>query len=451
MENVEHLREALRIRTAWPRSASSGDEAARTEAETALTGFQEFLETAYPSFHRIARRWVLSPYAVVYRWPGDGGPGAKPVLFLAHYDVVPVEEEKWSVPPFGGELRDGYVYGRGALDMKNILTGMMDAAEELCRNGFKPRRDLWFAFGGDEERNGSHGAMETVKWFAGQGLEFEWLLDEGGIVAEDQIRGVEKPLALVGIEEKGYASLELSVAQAPGHASKPPRVQAAAVLAQALCRIVKKPFPSRLIPTVEQFLTGLAPFAPKSWAWAVRHPRLFFPVLAALQDRLGPDIAAMFHTTTAITQLEGSAADNVLPSAAKVVINLRLLQPWTVERAIAAVKKTINDERVEVKVYGLGTNPVPAAAGQVRRRGPGWAALEQAVGQVFPGVPILPYLMTATTDSRHYQALCAGIFRFCPVRLDKRELALIHGHDERVSTENLENCLRFYTCLFKNL
>jgi carboxypeptidase PM20D1 len=296
-----------------------------------------------------------------------------------------------------------------------------------------------------------YGAMETAKWFAGQDIQFEWLLDEGGIIAEDQIKGVEKPLALVGIEEKGYLSLELSVAQSPGHASKPPRIQAAAVLARALYRLSKQSFPPRLIPTVERFFAGLAPFAPKRWSWAIGRPRLFFLALAALSDQMGPDFAAMLRTTVAMTQLEGSAADNVLPSAARAVINLRLLQPWTVEKAIARIKRAINDRRVEVKVYGLGTNPVSATEAQARQTGPGWAILEQTIGDIFPDAAILPYLMTATTDSRHYKDIVSDIFRFAPVRLNKEELARIHGHDERISTENLERGVRFYIRLFEQL
>ncbi|MDR0553948.1 MAG: M20/M25/M40 family metallo-hydrolase [Treponema sp.] len=425
------------------------------EAEAPLKQFQDYLEKTYPAFHRVAEQRVLSPYAVVYRWPSNAGTALeggknKPVLFLAHYDVVPAEQTKWTVPPFDGELRDGYVYGRGALDMKNTLISLMDAAEELCTQGFSPRREIWFAFGGDEERNGTYGAEKIAQWFASQNLRFEWILDEGGVIAEDQIKDLEKPLALVGIEEKGYLSLELSVAQAPGHASKPPRIQAAAVLARALTRLSKRSFPPRLIPTVERFFIGLAPFAPKKWAWVIRYPRLFFPMLAVLADNMGSDFSAMLRTTVAMTQLEGSAADNVMPSLVRAVINLRLLYPWKVETAVGFIKKTINDDRVVVKIHQLATDPVPATEAQARRVGPGWEALEEAIEEIFPGTAILPYLMTATTDSRHYQTLSEGIFRFAPVCLKKEELARIHGHDERISTKNLESGVQFYIRLFKN-
>jgi carboxypeptidase PM20D1 len=334
--------------------------------------------------------------------------------------------------------------------MKSILIAMMEGVETLCAAGFRPRRDLWFAFGGDEERTGIQGAMETAKWFTRQGLRFSWILDEGSPVAENQVPGVASPLALFGIEEKGFLSLDLTVIQKPGHASRPPRIQAVAVLARALLRLSKKSFPFRLIPTVEQFFASLSPLTTGPKAFFMRHARalgpLFFRALAG-----SPDIASMLHTTAAMTQLEGSAADNVMPSAVRAVINLRLLDPWTVEQAMDFVKRAIRDERVEVQIHGLGTNPVPANPEHTRRSGPGWQEMETALGAVYPGIPAVVFIMVATTDSRHYHALTDGIFRFSPHRLDPAEMGRIHGHDERISLDNLRRGFEFYTGLFKLL
>jgi carboxypeptidase PM20D1 len=441
MNTIDRFCEALRIKTDWPGGVPPGN----AEAEAPLYRFQEFLFRAYPAFHNAAERWVLGPYSLIYRWPGSESRG-KPVLMLAHYDVVPAEAEKWTVDPFGGEIKDGFVYGRGTLDMKSILIGMMEGAEALCVQGFKPREDIWFAFGGDEERTGLLGARETARWFAERGVRFSWILDEGTPVGENQIRGVDSPLALVSIEEKGFLSLDLSVNQRPGHASRPPDVQAAAVLAKALVRIARRPFPFTLTPTVERFFSGLAPLAAGGRAWAMRHARLLGPVFfRSLKN--SPDIAALLHTTVAMTQLEGSAADNVLPSTVRAVINLRLLRPWTVEKAVAYIKKAVHDERVSVTVHGLGTDPVPANPEHARGAGPGWRELERAIARVFPGVPLLPFIMIATTDSRHYHNLCEGIFRFSPQRLDPKEMAGIHGHDERISLENFTRGVQFYTAL----
>jgi carboxypeptidase PM20D1 len=442
---VERFREAIAIKTDWPAGAQAGDK----EAEAPLIRFQEFLVREYPFFHKNAERRAPSPYAVIYRWPGQR-PRGKPPLFLAHYDVVPAEARYWDAGPFDAELRDGCVYGRGTLDMKGSLIALMEAAEALCARGFRPQEDVWFAFGGDEERAGFLGAGHSAAWFEEQGIRFDWILDEGPVIGEGQIGGVKGPVAFFGIEEKGFLSLELTVRQQPGHASRPPRIQAAVVLAKALIRLSKRPFPRRLTPTVESFLTRLAPLVPGFRGRVFKHSRLLGPLFFPFCES-DPMFAAMFRTTAAITQLEGSSADNVLPSAVKAVVNLRLLPPWNVETAAAFVRKAIGDERVEVAVYGAGTDAVAAADEQIRLAGPGWADLAAALESVESGCPALPFLMTATTDSRHYQKICGAIFRFSPFRLNPRELAAIHGHNERVSLENLDRAERFYSALLSRL
>jgi carboxypeptidase PM20D1 len=380
--------------------------------------------------------------------------------------VVPVEAEKWTIDPFGAEIKDGYIYGRGAQDMKGILIGVLEAAEELAGQGFSPQQDMWFAFGGDEERTGLKGALNTAAWFKQRGQRFSWILDEGSPVAINQIRGVNTPLALFGVEEKGFLSLELTVDQKPGHASMPPRVQAATVLARALVRIAKRPFPARLSLTVASFFSRLMQLrgrtgAGDAGAGAGGGGNKGAAVLAALSPltapflaflfRGAPPINALLRTTMAITQLEGSAADNVMPSRVRAVINLRLLSPWTVDEAINYIAWAMGDERVSIKVLGHGSGPVAANPEHGRMRGPGWEKMARAVAAVFPDAVVLPFIMTAATDSRHYQELVEGIFRFSPMRLSPADQSSIHGHDERISLENFFLAVRFYTTLFESL
>jgi carboxypeptidase PM20D1 len=394
---------------------------------------------------------VLSPYSVAYRWPGSAAAdNAAPVLMLAHYDVVPAETAKWSVDPFGAELKDNYIYGRGALDMKHIVISIMESAEILCRQGFKPRQDIWIALGGDEEKAGVYGAKETASWFAEKGILFSFILDEGTPIAKDQIKGINKPLALVGIEEKGFLSIVLSADQKPGHASQPPEEQAVAILAQALLRLSRNPFPWHLTPAVEAFFKKLSVHSSGATAFVMKHARMLGPLFFKAAAT-SPAIRALLRTTLAMTQLEGSAADNVLPSTAKAIINLRLLPPWTTEAVIERIKTVIADQRVNVSVYGLGTDPVKSGLGQETGNGPGWKEINEALAKVFPDVPVLPFLMLATTDSRHYQKMSPHIFRFNPLILNPQELSLIHGHDERISLENLEYCLNFYTALMEQI
>jgi carboxypeptidase PM20D1 len=441
MEFTEKFLEALKIPTWWPSDRQKDDQT----AEEPLVRFQSFLFEKFPAFNKTAEHWVLGPYSVVYRLQGSELGDA--VLFLAHYDVVPAEKDKWSKDPFGAEMKDGFIYGRGSLDMKSVLISIAEAAETLCMENRKPKRDIWFVFSGDEERTGTLGAGATAQWFEKRGQRFDFIIDEGTPVAENQIKDIASPLALVSIEEKGYLSLKLSVAQEPGHSSKPPKVQAAAVLGRVLCKIVKKPFPFRLGTTTEAFFRQIAPMVQGIQGFVMRHARmfglLFFKAAAS-----SPEVASMLRTTMAITQLKGSAADNVMPSQVDAVINIRLLYPWTTETAVSFIKKTINDERVSISIYGTASNPVMAGKNYEQH---GWMKIKAAIEEVWPGIPVIPFIMTAMTDSRYYQKLCNSTFRFIPYKLDSKELGGIHGHDERISEENIMRGLKFYTTLMRLL
>ncbi|WP_041396200.1 M20/M25/M40 family metallo-hydrolase [Gracilinema caldarium] len=228
--SIHRFCKAITIDTSWPEQADH-DPQEKERAERALSSFQNFLVTAFQAFHRVAERTVLSPYSVIYRWPGkqESRKTHKPVLLLAHYDVVPADREFWTTVPFGAEIREDFIYGRGTLGTKNTLTCAMEVAEFLVSEGFAPDRDIWFAFGGDEERSGACGAQKAAAWFAEQKLHFSWTLDEGSIVALDQIPGVSKPLTLIGVEEKGFLDIELMVQQNPGHALRPAERQAVAL------------------------------------------------------------------------------------------------------------------------------------------------------------------------------------------------------------------------------
>jgi len=460
MDYIDKFQQALKIPTYF-----KSDEFSVSDHEKTLECFQEFLFNSFPHLSKTAERYVLSPYSVAYRIAGSSDSSAaqptkppanssaaqptKPpaALFLAHYDVVPAEKEKWKTDPFGAKIQDGYIYGRGSLDMKNTLIGIMQAAENLCVQGWKPKRDIWFVFGGDEERSGFLGAGKTAQWFKERGQRFDFVLDEGTPVAEGQIKGIETPVALISIEEKGYLSLKLSVDQEPGHASRPPEVQAAAVLARALCKIVKKPFPFLLNATVELFFKKASNLMSGLKGFVMRHARALGPLFFK-HAAVNPTMTSMLRTTAAITQLSGSAADNVMPSEASAVINLRLLWPWTVEKAVAFIKKTIKDDRVKVNIYGNATNPVAASSGFMNH---GWQELTDAMEEAWPGIPLFPFIMVATTDSRHYKDITDCILRFNPYKLNSEELGKIHGHDERISVENLHRGLSFYTSLLRLL
>lgn len=475
-QSIERFRRAIRIDTSWP-AGEEGDEVIFSDKDpsdhnpvklkpetqralSTLTEFQNFLVAAYPVFHRVTERTVLNPFCALYRWPGKqtGAPDTLPVLFLAHYDVVPVDRELWTTDPFGAEILDDYIYGRGTLDTKSTLICAMEAAEALASKGFVPEQDIWFVFGGDEERSGAKGAQKAAAFFRERNINFSWLLDEGSIVALNQIPGVEHPLALIGVEEKGFLDIELLVRQTPGHASRPPEHQAAADLAEALIRLSKHPFPYRLIPSVEGFFTSLSPLVNRTpfqnnlQSLVLGNPRrlgsLFFRLAGS-----SPATRALLRTTLAMTQLFGAKADNILPSEVRAILNLRLLPGDTVESALTYVQKTIGMDSVIVRPspYRGANNPVTADQETAAGRGPGWQNLTKALSETFPAAVPIPFLVTATTDSRHYADLCRAVYRFGPMELEPEEVDRIHGHDERISLDNLKKGIAFYLRLMEQL
>jgi carboxypeptidase PM20D1 len=450
---LERFCAALRIDTIWPDSALPGSPEFE-RAEAALLGFQALLQSSFPAFHAVTERTVLGPYGVLYRWPGssDAAAAEKPVLLLAHYDVVAVEREKWTVEPFGAQVKDGFIWSRGTLDTKNTLIDALEAAEALATQGFRPKRDLWFSFGGDEERSGALGAKRAAAWFAERGISFAWTLDEGSVVADGLLSGIKKPLGLVGVEEKGILNIELTVRQKPGHASMPPRVQSVAILGRALDRLSRRHFPFQLTSTVEAFFRNLAPHASGIRALAMANPRVFSALLFA-SAASSPQTAALLRTSVAMTKLQGSLADNVMPSEVKAVLNLRLLPGWTIEKSVDFVRRAIADPRVEVtaSTVSAGNNPVLAGAKNTEGRGPGWAEITGAIHASFPEAAVMPFLVTVTTDSRHYASLCDAVYRFAPLKLNSEELARIHGHDERISIENFTAGIEFYRTLIASL
>lgn len=455
---IKRFQSALRIATFFPAEAegtSPAARAARNEAERRLSLFQDFLVNAFPKFHRVCERIVLNPYAVAYRWPGTQEAAGAPierVLFLAHYDVVPADKEAWSFDPFSGEVSDGYIRGRGSLDTKNSLLAALEAAEAAIEAGFTPKRELWFAFGGDEERTGRNGAQALAAYFTERNLRFSFLVDEGSAVVDGVLSGIRSPLALIGVAEKGYLDIELRVDMQPGHSSRPPKTQAVAVLGTALYRLSRHPFPWRLTPVVQAFFRGLSTHAPTALAFILRNARALGP-LFFLAAGGSPETAAMLRTTVAMTQLQGSDADNVLPSRVSAILNLRLIPGCSINDAIGFVRRAINDPRVQVLASAArdANEPIEAHPAAIDRCAPGWDELVAAVSAAFPSVPIIPYVVTATTDSRHYRSLCPSILRFSPLRLTPSELARIHGIDERISIENYRAGIRFYRTLIESV
>lgn len=439
-EAAERLAQAIRIKTVSHTDYSLND----LEKHR---GFQNFLTESFPAFHSTAERTVLSDYGIVYKWPGRSD-RQKPLLFIAHYDVVPAEAEKWTHPPFEGKITDGYIWGRGSLDTKNTLMGMLEAAEALCKEGFVPKRDIYFAFGGDEETEGHLGAVKTAAHFKAQGISFEWMHDEGSIIADGLIKGVNRKLALIGTAEKGYADILLKTEAKGGHAAMPPAMTATGRIARAVTRIERKPFPMRWIKTTRKMFSGMSSGAESGMKVVFANIWLFGPVVKLVMAK-NPQSAALLRTTTAPTMIKGSSKENVLAETASAIINTRVLAGDTLDSVLARIRKVVRDDSIEVSLLHpeSANNPVPESS----TRGQGYKVISRAIAETVPDALILPYLNTGTTDSKAYAECCENIYRLAPMILKPEDVDSIHASNERISLENYGLVISFYKTIFQKI
>ncbi len=406
--------------------------------------FLDFLEKTYPGVHSRLERTLINGYSPVYHWKGREG-NRRPALFLAHYDVVPALEEGWTHEgPFSGVIADGCVWGRGAIDNKSTVIGLMETVEWLLEEGFQPERDIWIAFGFDEEVNGRFGAKKIVEWFEEKKIRFEFVLDEGGAVSDGSMMGIREPVAVIALAEKASASFEFVFTGEEGHSSTPPAHTSLGYMAEFIYKVENHPLPVRLTETVEKMLQNLAPFRPGIQGKALARPRLFFPLLKPVLLK-NKQTAALLRSTVAFTVSQSGSAPNVLPKEAVCTANLRVLQGDTTAGILSHLRE----------LTGMSYEVRPIAVEEPSRiastDSAAYAHLARTIGEVFPDAVVIPYLMAGGTDSRHYEGLADDVYRFQPLRLSGEDLDLLHGTDERLSIGNLANMLSFYKRFMETL
>lgn len=416
-----------------------------TGDQGALEGFRLWMEREFPRVFAAMRTVETPGGGLLLHWRGPEQKEKKPVLLCAHMDVTPVEGQKWSVEPFGGQIQDGYVYGRGALDCKGTLVGLLCAAEHLLVQGFSPDRDVYLAFGSDEETGGHQGAANIAQEIRRRGLEFEFILDEGTHITPAHLGNSRFPAALLGVAEKGSATFRLTAKAKAGHAAMPPQHTAAGYLSEAICRIEAAPMRKRLLPVMRRCLALSAP----AMGFLQRMCAANLPLTKGLLfwgARRNLQISALFHTTFAVTQLQGSPAANVLPETAEAVVNARLLQGDTGEKVLEYLQSLTADLPVTVELLSC-QQPSPISPYQ----GTVYQTLVSAVEEVYGRISCIPVLMPAGTDTKHYQEFSEHILRFIPLVVDEQSLAGVHGADERLSCRSFAAGVDFYESLLRRL
>jgi len=413
----------------------------------ALRGLQAHIEKSFPAFHAAAKREVISGYSLLYTWEGSD-PAARPIALLAHQDVVPVApgtEKDWQQPPFDGVIADGFIWGRGSWDDKGNLFSILEAAEAMARAGFHPKRTIYFAFGHDEEVAGTRGAKAIAATLASRGVRLDFVIDEGLLITEGIMKGLDKPAALIGMAEKGYATLVLTAHATPGHSSMPPRDTAIGMMALALTRLESHRLPMQVSGVVAEMFDALAPEMRGFNRVALSNLWLFKPLLLREFEKNGAT-EAMVRTTTALTIFNAGDKDNVLPGNASASVNFRLMPGDSQASVTEHVRATINDPRISIEPWAGNAEPTPMSS----TASPSYQTLNRTIREIFPDVVVAPGLMLGGTDARHYAGIADSIFRFSPVRANSDDLKRFHGTNERLSIEGYADMIRFYRRLIEN-
>ncbi|QAY61077.1 M20/M25/M40 family metallo-hydrolase [Microbacterium protaetiae] len=416
-------------------------------AERGMAPFDEFItlmSTLYPLTHERLELTRHTDLGLLFRWKGRRS-GA-PLVLMAHFDVVPVDEtDPWTHPPFAGHIADGIVYGRGTLDDKGPLLVVLEAVENLLEAGFTPARDVCLSFGGNEETYGD-AARAIADAFRDRG-EIPWLvLDEGGAVVDAPLPFVTGQAAMIGLAEKGVLTLTVSARGEGGHASAPPAMTAVRRVARAIDRLGASTFRPHT-PTAIRRMLGMFAGRARGFGRVLYRMLAAWPWLAArVFARLGGETAALVRTTVAATMASGGTAANVLPSQAAATVNLRIAVGETVEGTVARVRRRIADPKVEVTVVE-GDDPSPESPAD----GPEFAALAAALAASYPGADAVPYIMMQASDARHFHRFSPAVYRFAPLTMSAAQRASIHGVDEHVTIDALERGERFHRALIQQL
>ncbi|MGJ0390864.1 M20/M25/M40 family metallo-hydrolase [Microbacterium sp. CGR1] len=408
--------------------------------------FVTLIAELYPLVHETLTLERHTDFGLLFHWAGIGPVAEEPVVLMAHYDVVPVDEsDAWTHPPFAGVISDGIVYGRGALDDKGPLIVLLEAVENLLADGFVPARDVYLSFGGNEETYG-HAAEEIARVLRERGIVPWLVVDEGGAVVDAPLPFVPGRAAMIGVGEKGVMTLTLSARGEGGHASAPPSLTAVRRVARAVDRLGPTTFRPRPSKAIGRMLSQLGSQTPGPARHLLRllgsTPFLTGQLFAAL----GGEPAALVRTTVAPTMQSGGTAANVLPSQASATVNLRIALGETTQQAVLRVRRRIRDPLVVVKVEEA-SEPSPESATDNAQ----FALLADALAVSHPGVPAVPYVMMAATDSRHFHRFAPAVYRFAPLDMSNAQRASIHGVDENVEIAALERGERFHRALIERL
>lgn len=404
---------------------------------TAFFGFHRYLEQTFPLTHTMLELEKINDYSLLYTWQGTD-PSKKPIILMSHQDVVPVDEptlDDWEAGPFQGQITSTDIIGRGTMDDKGSLVAVMEAVELLLEQSFRPTRTIYLAFGHDEEVGGPNGAAAIAEHLKSKGVQAAMTLDEGGFIAQGLVPGIERPVAMVNLAEKGFASFRLIVETNGGHSSAPPEENTIGMLAQAIVDLEDNQRPYKLVEPLDYQLEYMGAEMPFAERVAFANPWLFkSPILKGLNA----------HTTTAPTIISGGVKNNVIPTVAEATINFRILPGETIAMVQEHIENTVSD-KIRVEPVGFLTNPSPVSSIDSDN----YKILEQTIRDMYPDGIVVPGLIGGGTDARYFYDISDDVYRFYPIRLAPDSMERFHGIDEKISKDNYQEIIEFAYHLIK--
>ncbi|MBE7086984.1 MAG: M20/M25/M40 family metallo-hydrolase [Clostridiales bacterium] len=412
------------------------------EDEREFEKLENLIPTLYPNFTANCERIKIDARCMFFHWKGLSN--EKVSVMMSHYDVVPVDESKWDVAPFEGVLKDGVLWGRGALDTKATLNAVLRSADTLIKDGFVPKNDVYFAFSGGEEIS-SDGASKIVDYFEQNGINVDLVVDEGGAVVENVFPGVKAPCGLIGIAEKGMIDLKYTVSSSGGHASAPKPNSPVVRLAKACSKLEKKPLKAHVTKPVKEMFNTLGRHSTFVYKMIFSNLWLFKGLLDKICVMGGGELNALMRTTFAFTQTKGSDAPNIIPTEASMVSNIRINPMDDMDKVLKHVEKTVKDDKVTLTVLH-GTNPSRISQTDCDS----FNKVASAIASTWKGAVVSPYLMVQCSDSRHYGRISDKVYRFSAMDMTNEERATVHGNNERIRVETIYKSVEFYTRLLKN-
>lgn len=434
----KNLSDAIKFKTIADKEAANTDWAV-------FDAFHDFLKERYPLMHEKLELTVIARGSLVFRWKGTRS-DLDPIALLSHQDVVPISEgtlDDWKHDPFEGVDDGEFIWGRGALDMKNHLIGVLESVETLLSEGFVPERDVYILLGHNEEvmcATSENGATCICNYLKEKGVHLDAIIDEGGAILPVEVKGViNKHLAGIGVAEKGYADVEVAVTAKGGHSSQAPNHTAIGHLADVIKDIENHQFKAKMSPMMRELFDKIGRNCTYPARLVTCNLKLLEPALTKAMSFI-PPAASMLRTTFGITMASGSPQANVLPQRASVTVNFRMFPGQTVDDVLEHLHKVIKNKKVEINLLPGWKNPSAVSPTDTRS----FKVIEKICHSMDDKAVVAPYLVMGGTDACHYQAVCENIYRYSPFLVSTSLLLTTHGTNERIPVSVMEDAVKFF-------